>query len=86
MDKSRKIKICASCSKELINGTKLATIKVCGHVYCHVCLKKFILSACQCTVCSKKFKKRDLVDLSSEGTSFSALGRAEAKKYDYAFQ
>lgn len=72
-------------------------MKSCGHVICTICLDQFVRESGVCYVCesslyvqnndvAKNDSKLLIVQLSSEGTGFSAKKDAIAKKVDVAFQ
>lgn len=90
-------RICPSCKKELSNISGAYIMKLCGHVICTICLDQFVRESGVCYVCEvslyvqdknsmKNESKLSIVELSSEGTGFSAKKNAIAEKADVAFQ
>ncbi|KAG5519946.1 hypothetical protein PMAC_000223 [Pneumocystis sp. 'macacae'] len=90
-------RICPACKKKLSNISGAYLMKLCGHVICTVCLDQFVRDSGVCYVCetslyleeknaTKDTSKLLIVELSKEGTGFSAKKNAMAKKIDVAFQ
>ncbi|QSL65668.1 hypothetical protein MERGE_002981 [Pneumocystis wakefieldiae] len=91
------LRICPACKKKLSNISGAYIMKSCGHVICTICLDQFVRESGVCYVCesslyvqnndvAKNDSKLLIVQLSSEGTGFSAKKDAIAKKVDVAFQ
>ncbi|KTW28420.1 hypothetical protein T552_04124 [Pneumocystis carinii B80] len=91
------LRICPSCKKKLSNISGAYIMKLCGHVICTICLDQFVRESGVCYVCEsslyvqnngtmKNESKLLILQLSSEGTGFSAKKDAIAKKVDVAFQ
>ncbi|KAG5437868.1 hypothetical protein PCANB_000583 [Pneumocystis canis] len=90
-------RICPSCKKKLSNISGAYLMKLCGHVVCTICLDQFIRESGVCYVCEtslyleKKGAKKNtselsIIELSKEGTGFSAKKNAIAEKFDVVFQ
>ncbi len=62
--------------------------KVCGHVLCQPCCKRFVSVSKRCFVCEEKTKEKDWIPLQTEGTGFigSSGEKALAMKKGIAFQ
>ncbi|KAH9924987.1 uncharacterized protein BXZ73DRAFT_50170 [Epithele typhae] len=78
--------ICPSCKKQLSNNTLLHLMKPCGHVTCKTCTDTLVRPAKQCILCDVKLDKKDIIDLTREGTGYAAGGLAETSKKGIAFQ
>ncbi|KAG4305573.1 hypothetical protein PORY_001129 [Pneumocystis oryctolagi] len=90
-------RICPACKKKLSNIYGAYLMKSCGHVICTNCLNQFVRDSGVCYVCeislysektntTKDPSKLLIVELSKEGTGFSAKKNAIAEKFDVAFQ
>ncbi|KTW30912.1 uncharacterized protein T551_01464 [Pneumocystis jirovecii RU7] len=90
-------RICPACKKKLSNISGAYLMKLCGHVICTICLDQFVRDSGVCYVCetslyleekdaAKNISKLSIVELSKEGTGFSAKKNAMAEKFDVAFQ
>ncbi|CAM9161086.1 unnamed protein product [Chrysoparadoxa australica] len=73
--------VCAVTQKEL-RTQKIAVIKKSGQVMLYDALEKFATPSMTCPVTGVKFKKKDILPLVTGGSSFSASGQVEAKKYN----
>ncbi|KAI8577959.1 hypothetical protein K450DRAFT_249230 [Umbelopsis ramanniana AG] len=79
--------ICPACMKGLNNGMKISVFRKCGHVICNKCIDSFVKKSQVCYVCEKKFKDKDIIDISAEGTGFASnSNQLEAKRFGLSFQ
>jgi len=80
-------KICPICKRSLNNSINICLIKSCGHVICGHCIKQFVEPDQMCQICDTKCKKKDIIQISSEGTGFAAGGgKVLLEKWNVAFQ
>lgn len=70
--------VCRSCRRELLAGTVIYTVLVCGEVFCQTCIK----NTPNCPDCSLSSKK---LQIKGEGTGFSASGTVIATKTNVSF-
>jgi SNF2 family DNA or RNA helicase len=69
--------VCGICLG-VITGEDVGVTK-CGHIYCHRCLKEFIVSNPKCPMCSKPVKKEDIFLISYETHKKNEIQTKEIK-------
>ncbi|KAJ1988060.1 hypothetical protein H4R33_002590 [Dimargaris cristalligena] len=76
--------ICPACLKSIHNGTRLALVQRCGHVFCEPCMDQFVRKSGTCFVCTQKCSDaKDIIELHYEGTGYVGSGGVvEATRYD----
>ena len=75
--------VCWICKKQL-SYQRVSASKRCGHVCCKECITKLCKldkdsDKYACSICSKKFNHKDIIDLKESGSAFASHSQVEAK-------
>jgi len=64
--------MCPTCKKSLNTVSGVSCIRTTGHVFCSTCMEKYIKKDMTCPITSSRFDEEDILQLESEGSSFSS--------------